>query len=189
MDISQVRAHFQHPWDITSVTDPNINSLEAVYSLEQDPVGNKGIFLHVTADSKIPLEGHLLNIRQQPFIVYRQIKEVVNKNLYQFQLYQVTGQITLKALVMQKNAVGLVKASLSVPDLVLDTYLEYASMKEKTVPTSQPGEVFQQLFIVGKEQFTNASEAFELYYQGLKYRYDSIELVNGIYLIRATRDI
>jgi hypothetical protein len=188
MDISRVRMKFQKPWDFSLVTLCSCDTTHLLYSFEEESLNSDDKLLYVTSPTKPPLEGHLLERDSMHWIVWEAMREHFNKELWQFLLLPAIDTITLKTVPVEQNALGTVVVSGDSTDIDLSVYVDDYGLKERTVPTAQPVESFQQIFYAARYQMP-ADGVHELYYQGIKYKIDSIERVVGAYKIRATEDL
>ena len=188
MDISLVRRHFQRSWDFSAITNYTQNLFQAYYSLQQESLNSDDMLLYVTNPFKPELEGHLIESKAQKWIVYQAMKEVVNQQLYEFRLYPAIDTLILRTVTTASNAIGTVKVTQSGASYVLDCYILEYSIKERSVPTPQPGESNQQTFIIAAQQLP-VGGAYVLSYKDKDYKIDSLEPLFGIYKIKATRDI
>jgi len=152
MDISQVRRKFQRLWDFTVLTNYSEDLSTAYYSLQQESLNSDDMLLYVTSSFKPDLEGSVIESNGQRWIVYQIFKDLVNKELYEFRLYPVLNQVTLKEVNLSSNDLGLVQTEGPDTEYVLDCYVEEYSLKERAVPTAQPVESYQQQFIVAANQ-------------------------------------
>jgi hypothetical protein len=189
MDISKVRLKFQRSWDFIIHTDASIDLSQALYSLEQGSLNSDNMLLYVTNLTLPPLEGHVIESHSQKWIVFKMFKEVVNEKLYEFRLYPVLGSLILRQVNSETNDLGLVPVSGPTTSYTLDCYIEEFSQKERTVPTKQPVESYEQTFLVAAKQMPTSLEAADLIYEGHKYKIGSFEHLNGIVKIRATKDL
>ena len=188
-DISRTRLKFQRKWDFVVHTNYSIDLNQARYSLQQGSLNSDDMLLYVTSKVLPSLEGSLIESRGQKWIVALAIKEVVNQDLYEYRMYPVTDEIILSELVTTTNAVGTNLVSDSGPSTTLYCYVDDYSLKERTTPTAQPVESYQQAFFVAANQLPNYRGAYVLTYKGLKFKIDSFERLIGLIKIRATEDL
>jgi len=189
MDMSLIRRKFQRLWDFTIHTNYSTNLSTAYYSLQQGSLNSDDMLLYVTSEVVPSLEGSLIESKGQKWIVYRVMKEVVNLNLYEYRLYPVTDTLVLKVINIQSNDLGSVLIDDTGEELTLHCFVEEYSMKEKTVPTAQPVESYQQSFFIAANELPDYRGAYELSYRGLKFKIDSFERSIGLVKIRATEDL
>lgn len=189
MDITQVRRRFQKKWNFSVLTLPRVDLSTAYYSLQQESLNSDDMLLYITSVVRPNLEGSLIESQGQKWIVYLGMKEVVNQNLYEFRLYPVTDQITMTQKTTTTNAIGTTIVSGSGTPVTLDCYVEEYSLKERTVPTAQPVESYQQSFLVAANQLPDYRGIYELTYRGLRFKIDSFERLIGLVKIRATEDL
>ncbi len=189
MDISQVRRKFQKTWNFSVLTNYNVNLSTASYSLQQGSLNSDDMLLYVTSKVRPELEGSLIESQGQKWIVFQAMKEVANKNLYEYRLYPVTDILSLKSINIQKNDLGAVLVDSTGEVIILHCFVEEFSMKERAVPTAQPVESVQQSFIIAANELPDYRGAYELYYRGLKFKIDSFERSIGLIKIRATEDL
>jgi len=189
MDISQVRRKFQHLWDFTMLTSHNVNLSTAYYSLQQESLNSDDMLLYVTSDVVPSLEGSLLELEGQRWIVYLAMKELSNKKMYEYRLFPVTDTITIREVNTASNALGMVKVDDTGELITLDVFVEEYSLKERIVPTAQAVESYQQSFLVAANQLPNYRGTYILTYRGLNFKIDSFERSVGIIKIRCTEDL
>lgn len=189
MDISKVRLRFQKAWNFTVLTNASVIISQARYSLQQESLNSKDMLLYVTCKTMPLIESHVIEGEGQRWIVYLAMKEVVNTDLYEFRLFPVTGSFTLEALNIATNDLGMMPASGDGETTEVDCYIEEYSLKERTVPTAQPVESYQQSFIVAASSIPDYHGAYKIYYKGIKFKVDSFERTAGMVRIRATEDL
>ena len=188
-DISRLRMKFQHKWDFIVHTNYSIDLLQARYSLQQESLNSDDMLLYITSEIIPSLEGSLIESKGQKWIVASVMKEVNNQNLYQYLLYPVTDTITIKEVSTATNAIGTLIVDDLGKETVLDCFVEAYSLKERTMPTAQPVESYQQTFFIAANQLPDYRGAYVLSYRGLKYKLDSFERSIGLIKIRATEDL
>ena len=189
MDIAQIRRKFQTLWDFSMLTNYSIDLSTAYYSLQQESLNSDDMLLYVTSSVAPSLQGSLIESQGQKWIVALAMKEVVNLDLYEYKMFPVTDTITLTQLVTQENALGInVMADVGV-DITLHCYVEEYSLKERTVPTAQPVESYQQSFLIAANELPDYHGTYELSYRGIKFKIDSFERSVGLVKIRATENL
>jgi len=189
MDLSLIRRKFQHLWNFTVHTNYNIDLSTAYYSLQQGSLNSDDMLLYVTSEVIPKLEGSLIELQGQKWIVYLSMKELVNQNLYEYRLYPATDTLVIKAINIQTNDLGAVLVDDTGEETILHCYVEEYSLKERTVPTAQPVESYQQSFFIAANELPDYRGTYELYYRGIKFKIDSFERSIGLIKIRATEDL
>ena len=189
MDMSQVRRKFQKLWNFSVLTNYNVNLSTAYYSLQQGSLNSDDMLLYVTSTVRPELEGSLIESQGQKWIVFQSMKEVVNQNLYEYRLYPVTDTISLKSINIQENDLGAVIVDDTGEVITLHCFVEEYSLKERSVPTAQAVESYQQSFFIAANELPDYRGAYVLSYNGLKYKIDSFERSIGLIKIRATEDL
>jgi hypothetical protein len=189
MDIANVRRVFQKNWNFTIVTNCLCDTTHWLYSLQEESLNSDDKLLYITNTVKPEIEGHLLELNGMRWIVWEAIKEHFNRDLWQYLLLPAIDKVLVKTVPVAENALGMVQVPGASEEFYLDVYVDDYGLKERTVPTQQPVESFQQIFYVAKEQMPDQSDIYELYYQGIKFKIDSLERVVGAFKIRATEDL
>jgi len=189
MDISQVRRRFQKLWNFSVLTLHNVNLSTAHYSLQQGSLNSEDMLLYMTLGINPELNGSLLELDGQRWIVATSFKEAVNQNLYEYKLLPVTDTFILKTMETTSNALGVNIVSDTGIEKTMNCYIEEYSLKERTVPTAQPVESYQQSFIIAANELPDYRGTYELTYKGHKYKIDSFERSVGIIKIRATENL
>jgi hypothetical protein len=188
MDIHLVRRKFQRTGNIFVDTDANIDLSHVPYSLQQESLNSINMFLYITTAVDLALEGHVLTIKNQKWIVQESMKETVNTQLFEYKLYPVTDLINVRLLDIRTNALGLIdKTGASIEHLV-HCFVDDRGLKERAVPSAQPVEAIQQIFYVARYEMPDVSSPYEVYYQGNKYKVDSLEKISGAIKLRLTED-
>ncbi len=189
MDMTQIRLKFQKLWNFSVLTNYNVNLSTAYYSLQQGSLNSDDMLLYVTSTVVPELEGSLIEADGQKWIVALAMKEVVNSNLFEYRLYPVTDTISLKAINIQENDLGAILVDDTGEETLLHCFVEEYSLKERTTPTAQAIESYQQSFIIAANELPDYRGAYVLTYRGIKYKIDSFERVIGTIKIRATEDL
>lgn len=189
MDISQVRRKFQKPWDFSVLTFYSIDLSQAYYSLQQESLNSDDMLLYITSNIIPKLEGSLMISKGQKWIVAKAMKEVVNQDLYEYLMLPALDTLTLKEYNTRTNALGVNIVDESGIIHTLNCYLDDYSLKERTVPTAQPVESYQQVFIIAANELPEYDGVYELVYRGINYKIDSFEKVIGVIKIRATENL
>ena len=188
-DISRTRLRFQRKWDFIVHTNYSIDINQARYSLQQESLNSDDMLLYITSEVVPELEGSLIESQGQIWIVATAMKEVANQDLYEYRLYPATDTITIRAINTITNAIGTVLVDDSGVETILNCYVEEYSLKERTVPTAQAVESYQQSFFVAANQLPDYRGAYVLTYRGLQFKIDSFERSVGLIKIRATEDL
>jgi len=184
MDIHLVRRRFQTVGEITVVTNPNIDISHVPYSLQQESLNSVDMLLYVTTDVDLQLEGHVLNIKNQLWIVKKFMLEVVNTKLYEYLLLPVLDNLTLRVLDIVTNAMGVTQEGTSI-DTVVNCFIDDRS---RAVRSDQPLDVIQQTFFVAVQEMP-VDEVYEVYYRDRKYKIASMERLVGVVKLRLIEDI
>ncbi len=187
MDISLVREKFQKPWNFNIVTDYSGDVSHWYYSFQEESLNSDDKLLYITAPERPDILGHLLELDGQRWIVWKLYREHFNKKLWQVLLLPSLDTLVLKTVPIASNALGSVPTTGDIKEYIIDVFIEDYGLKERTVPTAQPVESFQNVFYAAEKQFPKA-EVFEAYYQDKKYKVDSLERNIGAVKIRATED-
>lgn len=188
MNIHNVRARFQESWDFIVLTNYLADLSTCRYSLQQGSLNSDDMLLYVTSQFVPKLEGHLIEAKNQKWIVYQRIKEVVNHSLYEYRLFPAIDTFELIEVVTVKNSIGTKVMSEKAP-ITMHCFIEERSAKERAVPTVQVVESYQQTFIVAQEELPDYRGDYLLRYKGVKYKIDSFELLFGGLRIRATENL
>ena len=189
MNVAQVRRKFQKIWDFFVLTKYSIDLSTACYSLQQGSLNSDDMLLYVTSEVVPNLEGSLIESQGQKWIVVLAMKEVVNQNLYEYRMLPATDTLILREFNTVTNALGVNIISNSDVSHTLHCYIEEYSLKERTVPTAQPVESYQQSFIIAANELPVYTGTYELIYRGIKFKIDSFERSIGIVKIRATENL
>lgn len=188
MNISRVRKFFQKTWNFSMLTSYNKDLSTATYSLQQESLNSDNMLLYVTSEIIPELEGSLIEADGQKWIVAVAMKEVVNENLYEYRLYPVTDTLELISMVTQENAIGE-NITAEGEITTLHCYVDDYSLKERTVPTAQPVESYQQAFLIAFNELPDYRGIYILKYNGVPYKIDSFEKNVGLLKIRATENL
>lgn len=189
MDIHQVRRRFQTLWNFSVLTNYNVNLSTAYYSLQQGSLTSDDMLLYVTSKINPELNGSLIELQNQKWIVATSFKELVNQDLYEYRLYPITDTFILKTMETTSNALGVNIVSDTGVEKIMNCYIEEYSLKERTVPTAQPVESYQQSFIIAANELPDYRGTYELTYKGHRYKIDSFERSVGLIKIRATENL
>ena len=186
MNIHLVRRKFQVLGNITVSTDTNIDLSHLPYSLQQESLNSEKMLLYITTSVDLQLEGHLLIIKDQKWIVYQAMKETVNNQLYEYLLLPATDNLTIKFVSIEENALGLIETNQPTTETTVSCYVGDRGIKERgSLP---PVETIQQVFFVANKEMPNTSIPYEIYYFGKKYKINSTERVVGVIKFRLTED-
>jgi len=161
------------------------------------------MFLHITSTSNPRLEGSLIEISQQRWIVQKAMREHVNKDMWIYKLLPTHTKILLAVQVVTKNAIGSSQANdtvdgnelmldgtdLNIVSGTYDAYLDFYDRKERLSPTAQPVDSFEQNFFIAVNQLENPRLPYVMYYSGDRYKVSSIERVAGSFKITAIKDV
>ena len=189
MDMSQIRLRFQKLWNFSVHTNYSVNLSKAYYSLQQGSLNSDDMLLYVTSTVVPNLEGSLIEAEGQKWIVALGMKEVVNKDLYEYRMYPVTDTIVIKEINTASNDLGLVLVDDTGTETTLHCYVEEYSLKERTVPTAQAVESYQQSFLIAANELPDYRGTYTLSYKGIRFKIDSFERAVGLIKIRATEDL
>jgi DNA polymerase III alpha subunit len=162
MDISRVREKFQKNWNFNILTNYSGDTTQWRYSLQEESLNSDDKLLYITSEQKPSLEGHLLELDNMRWIVWEAIKEHFNRKLWQYLLLPCIDKIVVNTVPVAKNAMGIVTVPDTSEEYELDVYVEDYGLKERTVPTKQPVESFQQVFYIAKYQMPNTGDLYEL---------------------------
>lgn len=185
MDISQVRRHFQKAWNFSVLTSHNINLSQAYYSLQQESLISDKMFLYVTLNVSPQLDGSLIELNSQKWIVSKCMQEHSNKNLYEYHVYPATDVIELSEINTVSNDLGT-NVSTMGSIYTIPCYVSIYSMKERV---GQVTESNQQVFYIAANSLPNYHGVYVLKYRGLDYKINSYEWAIGIIQIKATGNV
>ena len=187
MNIHRVRMRFQHSWDFIVTTNALLTYPQALYSLQQESLNSIDMFLYVTNEDFLELEGHVIEAKGQRWIVAESFKEVVNTSLWEYKLIPVVDTLTLVIKDTSTNALGVIADANPPIELTVDCGYDDYTMKARD---NQPIEAYQQVFLVAtKAMAPGYDKATYFTYQGRKYGIDSFESLAGVVKIRATEDL
>jgi len=186
MDIRNVRSKFQKDIDFLVVTNYTTDLSHASYNLQQESL-NSDVFLHIRNNAAPNLEGHLININSQEYIVYKQLKEPFSLNHYIYQVLPVFVQVEVAEITTTQNAIG---ASNPVVGeyCSYSAYLDTNATTEMRRPTQQPVQMYKQTFSFAAEQL-DVSKEYSLKYEGRFFKLKSRLSDNGIVKIIAIEDV
>jgi len=188
MDIHLVRRKFQTTGNIFINTNPNVDISHVPYSLQQESLNSIDMLLYLTTAVDFALEGHILEIKGQKWIVFEKFKEVVNTQLYEYKLFPVTDILMVRFLNIETNALGKINSPGVGLEKVVNCFVDTRGLKERSVPSLQPLEAIQQIFYVARYEIPEDTVPYEIYYQGQKYKIDSTEKIIGAVKLRLTED-
>ena len=203
MDLSLVRLKFQKIWNNFLRTNYSGDLSQVHYSLQQESLNSEDMFLHITSPTNPQLEGSLIEISAQRWIVQKAMREHVNKDMWIYKLLPTHCKITLALSVTTKNAIGSTSADdtidgndklvdgavLHVISGVYDAFLDFYDRKERLSPTAQPVDSFEQNFFIAVNQLENPKLPYVMYYGMDRYKVGSIERVAGSFKITAIKDV
>ncbi len=203
MEISAVRSRFQKKVDFFIPAKYTGNVFHKSYSLQQDPLTSDKFLLYITSSSNPTIDGLMMFIHNQPWLVYKHFLERSNKNMFEYQLMPANERVGIKALITRENALGDVTDGLSTDgnttlvdgnvDLIFDNdfhcYLDSFDRKERVQPTAQAVDAFEQTFILAQAQLQDYQAPFTIYYKGNAYKVMSSTNDYGVIKIRATQDL
>ena len=184
MDIHLVRRRFQTLGKINVVTNPLVDLSQVPYSLQQESLNSIDMLLYITTENNLHLEGHVLDIKQQLWIVKKFMKEVVNTHLYEYLLLPVMDKLILRILTVSTNAMGIVNEGAS-ENLEVNCFIDD---RARAVRSEQPLDVIQQTFYVAVEEVPVA-KIYEAFYKTRKYKIASMERLVGVVKFRLIEDI
>ncbi len=182
MNISLVRRHFQKAWNFSVLTSHNVDLTQAYYSLQQESLVSDKMFLYVSFNTSPQLDGSLIELNGQKWLVSKNMKELANTELYEYHLYPATDVLELIEQNTVSNDLGIninsVGTIYSIP-----CYFTIYSTKERV---GQPVEANQQTFFIAANSMPNINGVYTLRYKGLNYKINSYETAVGIVQIKAT---
>lgn len=203
MELSNVRRRFQTQIDFFVPAKYTIKIFHESYSLQQDPLTSEKFLLYITSKLNPQLDGYLIFIRKQPWLVYKYFMERSNKDMYEYQVMPANDFVTIKALQTTTGLMGqnLKSQSTDGNEVLLDgndqlifnnefhCYIDRLDRKERVQPTTQPVDAFEQTFVLARSQLVDYHLPFTLQYKGDDYKVMSSTSDYGVIKIRATKDL
>ncbi len=184
MDIHQVRRKFQIVGEITVSTNTSLDISHVPYSLQQESLNSINMLLYITTATNLQLEGHVLNIKNQLWIVKKVMKETVNTAVYEYLLLPVLDVLVLRILNIVTNDIGVQLEGIP-SDYTVNCFIDD---RARAVRSNQLVDVIQQTFFVAIEEMP-VDEVYEAYYRGRKYKISSLERLIGVVKLRLIEDI
>ena len=186
MDIKNVRSMFQTTIDFSIVTNHAIDLSHASYNLQQGSL-NRDIFLHIRNDMPPNLEGHIISVYNQDYIVYRNLNEPFSHDHYTYELLPILVQVELAEITTVPNAIGTSKPVVG-PYTLYPAFLDTYATTEMRRPTQQLVQMYQQEFVFASEQL-DLSKDYKLKYQGNFFKIKSKLSDNGVVKLFAIEDV
>lgn len=186
MDIKNVRSKFQTAIDFSVVTDYTTDLSHASYNLQQGSL-NRDIFLHISNEIPPNLEGHIISVFNQDYIVYRNLNEPFSNNHYTYELLPLLVQVEVAVVTSSSNAIGTSKPSIGTYQ-IYPAYLDTYATTEMRRPTQQLVQMYQQEFVFAKEQL-DLTKSYKLKYQGNFFKIKSKLSDNGVVKLFAIEDV
>jgi len=177
---------FQQNIDFLVLTDYFTDLTHATYNLQQGSL-NRDIFLHIRNNMPPNLEGHLISISNQEYIVYRNLNEPFSNDHYTYELLPILVQVELAIISTEKNAIGTSSPEIGQYTL-FPAYLDTFATTEMRRPTQQPVQMYQQEFVFATEQLDLDSD-YKLRYQGNYFKIKSKLSDNGVVKLFAIEDV
>ncbi len=185
MDIKNVRAKFQQNIDFLVLTDYTIDLSHASYNLQQGSL-NRDIFLHIRNEMPPNLEGHIVSISNQDYIVYRNLNEPFSNEHYSYELLPLFVQVEIAEVTTVPNAIGTSKPTIGTFKIYPAWMNTYATTEMRR-PAQQVVQMYQQEFGFAVQQLDLTKE-YKMRYSGNYYKIKSKLTDNGLIKIFAIED-
>ena len=185
MDIKNVRGFFQQSIDFFVLTEYTTDLTHATYNLQQGSL-NRDIFLHIRNDLPPNLEGHLISIGNQDYIVYRNLNEPFSNKHYSYELLPLFVQVEIAEVTAASNAIGTAKPVIGTYKLYPAWMNTYATTEMRR-PAQQVVQMYQQEFGFATKQLDLTKE-YKLKYSGNFYKIKSKLTDNGLIKLFAIED-
>ncbi len=185
MDIKNVRGFFQNVIDFSIATEYTTDLNHASYNLQQGSL-NRDIFLHIRNELPPNLEGHIVNISNQSYIVYRNLNEPFSTKHYTYELLPLFVQVEIAEVTTEANAIGggvPVIGQYKIYPAWMNTY----ATTEIKRPAQQVVQMYQQEFGFALHQLPLDKE-YKLRYAGNSFKIKSKLTDNGLVKLFAIED-
>jgi len=203
MNIHSVRRRFQHKVDFFIPSKYTGNIFQGFYSLQQDPLNSERFLLYITISFKPNIVGHLIFIKNQPWLVHRFFKEVVNLSLYEYLLMPTNDMLDILVIRQSVNALGTSNTEIStdgnnflldgnslfIPNNRVHCILDTFSRKERINPTVQPADAYERTFFIARSQMIDYQVPIAVYYKGIRFKVMSKTPYDGAVELRATQEL
>ena len=189
MNIKNIRQKFQKKWNFLFLTSYYLDMSTAFYSLQQGSLNSDDMLLYVTVRNNPKLEGELIHLEGQTWIVASGFKEHSSRDLFEYKLYPANDILHFKVVHKIKNDVGIVELKETSEIVKVPCYVDDYSLKERTSPTKQVNEAFQKSFFIAANSLDIINKVYILFYRDQAYKLESLERSIGLIKVRATENL